>query len=159
MMWLQISRIEWLKSRDNNTIFFHTSTVVRRRRNKIHMLMDNEGRWVEGKEELKQMAVEFYSNLFKSNSSRRSAFINGEFCQLRTSTTRGLGGCGKYGEEEERSQLDGVLESHRTGRISARLLQENLGYCRIMCASICSRNVEKEGHPRGSGSNFTCSCF
>lgn len=43
------------------------------------MLMDNEGRRVEGKEELKLMAVEFYSNLLKTNAGRHSAFIMGQF--------------------------------------------------------------------------------
>lgn len=33
MLWLQKSRIEWLKSGDSNTRFFHTYTVIRRRRN------------------------------------------------------------------------------------------------------------------------------
>lgn len=43
------------------------------------MLRDNEGRWVEGKEEFKSMAVEFYSNLFKSNTNRHAPFITGKF--------------------------------------------------------------------------------
>lgn len=53
--------------------------VVRRRRNKIHMLRDSEGRWVEGREELGSMAVEFYSNLFKSDKCNPPTFITGKF--------------------------------------------------------------------------------
>lgn len=79
MLWLQKSRIEWLKSGDNNKCFFHTSTVVRRRRNKIYMLMDIEGNWVEGRDELKSTEVEYYANLFKSNKNNPATFIYGLF--------------------------------------------------------------------------------
>lgn len=82
MLWLHKSFVEWLKSGDNNTKFFHTSTVVRRRRYKIHMLLDDEGRRVEGNEKLKEMAVAFYSNLFWSKDHRRSDFFRGGFPNL-----------------------------------------------------------------------------
>lgn len=77
MLWLQKSRIEWLKLGDNNTRLFHTSTMVRRRRNKIHMLKESKGRWVEGREELKTMAI--YTNLFKSDKCSPLTFITGQF--------------------------------------------------------------------------------
>lgn len=79
MLWIQKSRVEWLKFGDSNTRFFHTFTVIRRRRNKIHSLLDNKGVWVERKEELKNMAVEFFSKLFRSNDCRQSTFIMGTF--------------------------------------------------------------------------------
>lgn len=79
LSWLQKSRIEWLRSGDGNTRFFHTSTLIRRRRNKIEALTDSEGRWVEGKESLKKLAVDFFSNLFKSDHQGPHEFICGEF--------------------------------------------------------------------------------
>lgn len=36
--WLQKSRNEWLKSGNGNNKFFHTSTLIRRRRNMIETL-------------------------------------------------------------------------------------------------------------------------
>ncbi|XP_026422706.1 uncharacterized protein LOC113318700 isoform X3 [Papaver somniferum] len=39
----QKSRIDWLKDGDLNTKIFHTSTLVRRRRNSINLLKDNAG--------------------------------------------------------------------------------------------------------------------
>lgn len=84
MLWLQKSRIEWLKSSDKNTRFFHTSTVVRRRRNMIQTLKDYDGNWVEGKEQLKDMAVAFYADLFRSNRCTFSPFITGLFPNVET---------------------------------------------------------------------------
>lgn len=49
---------------DKNTKFFHSSTIVRRRRNKIDALMNEEGDWVFENEALKDLAVRFYVKLF-----------------------------------------------------------------------------------------------
>lgn len=43
MLWMQKLRIDWLRLRDRKTRFFHTSTLVRRRRNKIVMLRGEDG--------------------------------------------------------------------------------------------------------------------
>lgn len=59
LLWLQKSRNDWLKVGDPNTNFFHTSTLVRRR-NKIEESMNDDGVWVEGDEELKNLAYNFF---------------------------------------------------------------------------------------------------
>lgn len=43
LLWKQESRNEWLKAGDGNTRFFHTSTIVRRRRNIIESLKNEQG--------------------------------------------------------------------------------------------------------------------
>ncbi|ONI13814.1 hypothetical protein PRUPE_4G246900 [Prunus persica] len=43
----QKSRLRWLQEGDRNTKFFHLTTIIRRRRNRIERLKDNEGVWVE----------------------------------------------------------------------------------------------------------------
>lgn len=48
LLWLQKSRNECLKVGDGNTKFFHTSTLIKRRRNKVEALLDDHGAWVEG---------------------------------------------------------------------------------------------------------------
>ncbi|KAG7558925.1 Ribonuclease H-like superfamily [Arabidopsis thaliana x Arabidopsis arenosa] len=63
-LWFQKSREKAIALGDRNTSFFHTSTVIRRRRNKIEMLKDGEGRWVSDKEELEKLAVEYYLKLY-----------------------------------------------------------------------------------------------
>lgn len=47
--------------------------------NKIDALQNNEGIWLEGKEELKNMAVDFYSNLFRAYLEVEEKSIKGCF--------------------------------------------------------------------------------
>lgn len=35
MLWRQKSRVKWIKEGDNNTGFFRTTTLIRRRRNRV----------------------------------------------------------------------------------------------------------------------------
>ena len=44
MIWFQKSREKLLALGDRNTKFFHTSTIIRRRRNKIESLKTDDGR-------------------------------------------------------------------------------------------------------------------
>lgn len=50
---MQKSCVDWIRLEDKNTIFFHMSTIVPRRRNKIGDLKDGNGIWVEDNEKLK----------------------------------------------------------------------------------------------------------
>lgn len=43
LLWMQKSRVDWLKMGYKNTKFFHTSMLSRRRRNKIGMLKNEDG--------------------------------------------------------------------------------------------------------------------
>lgn len=47
-----------------NTKFFHISTIIRRRRNHIDMLKDDEGRWISNAQELDNLAIEYYKRLY-----------------------------------------------------------------------------------------------
>lgn len=57
ILWFQKSRLDALKDGDHNTKFFHLSTIIRRRRNRIDMLLDGEGNWISTPEEVKQLVV------------------------------------------------------------------------------------------------------
>ncbi|XP_008221396.1 PREDICTED: uncharacterized protein LOC103321374 [Prunus mume] len=67
LFWQQKSRVKWLQEGDRNTKFFHLSTIVRRRRNKIEKLKNNVGVWVEEAIELKKFAIDYFMGLFYSN--------------------------------------------------------------------------------------------
>lgn len=43
ILWFQKSRNVWLRSGDGNTRFFHTSTLIKRRRKRIDALQDEAG--------------------------------------------------------------------------------------------------------------------
>lgn len=50
--WSQKSRINWLKFGDQNTAFFHASTIQRQGFNRIAKLKDDEGVWIENEEQI-----------------------------------------------------------------------------------------------------------
>ncbi|CAL8157860.1 unnamed protein product [Prunus armeniaca] len=64
LFWKQKSRINWLQGGDRNTKFFHLTAVIRRRRNKIKRLKNNDGLLVEKAAGIKALAVEYFSGQF-----------------------------------------------------------------------------------------------
>ncbi|CAL8990846.1 unnamed protein product, partial [Prunus brigantina] len=72
LFWQQKSRVKWLQEGDRNTKFFHLTTIIRRRRNKIERLKDENGVWVEESEAIKSVAVKYFSDLFNSKQCLQS---------------------------------------------------------------------------------------
>ncbi|XP_058762472.1 uncharacterized protein LOC131635855 [Vicia villosa] len=64
VMWFQRSRTQWLVDGDRNTKYYHLTAVNRRKRNKIVMLKDLNGQWVEDHKQLQLMVTDFYKDLF-----------------------------------------------------------------------------------------------
>ena len=64
IFWLQKSRNSWLKEGDRNTKFFHISTMIRRRRNKLEGLKGDDGVWRGDKESMMFTAISYFKNLF-----------------------------------------------------------------------------------------------
>jgi hypothetical protein len=56
MMWMQRSRISWLKEGNRNTKFFHRKAAGRARKNRIKMLRQDDGRVMKDKGEMETMA-------------------------------------------------------------------------------------------------------
>ncbi|KAB5569276.1 hypothetical protein DKX38_003069 [Salix brachista] len=67
LFWKQKSRNSWLKEGDRNTHFFHLSTIIRRRKNKIEGLQNTNGDWVSDMCGMKDIVVNYFHELF-SNS-------------------------------------------------------------------------------------------
>ncbi|RYR27722.1 hypothetical protein Ahy_B01g051758 [Arachis hypogaea] len=65
ILWLQKSREMWIIDGDRNTRYYHTRTIIRRRKNKILKLRNNEGTWVEDQEELANLAINFFTRLYQ----------------------------------------------------------------------------------------------
>lgn len=70
MFWGLRSRIKWLKWGDRNTKFFHATTIQRRSRNRISMLLNDQGEWVRNEEDLKNMTMNFFKNIYTSEGPR-----------------------------------------------------------------------------------------
>jgi hypothetical protein len=64
LMWHQRSRARWLYDGDRNTKYYHLKAVNRKRKNKIIMLRNNDGQWVEEDSSLRELVTNFYKELF-----------------------------------------------------------------------------------------------
>lgn len=64
VLWFQKSREKWIELGDRNTKYFHTSTVIRRRKNRIEALKDDDGRWIVDSSDLEKLVVEYYKRLY-----------------------------------------------------------------------------------------------
>jgi len=70
MYWGIRSRINWLKWGDQNTKFFHATTIQRRQRNKISMLRLEENVWSREPQIIKQHITSYYKDLYSSVGTR-----------------------------------------------------------------------------------------
>ncbi|PNX93586.1 ribonuclease H, partial [Trifolium pratense] len=73
LLWYQKSRDKWIKLGDRNTKFFHATTVIRRKRNKIHGLHLPCGMWCTDDNILKDEAQKFFKNLFGADPLSRNS--------------------------------------------------------------------------------------
>ncbi|XP_010229661.1 uncharacterized protein LOC104582064 [Brachypodium distachyon] len=64
LLWMQRSRIDWIKAGDRNTKFFHQKAVWRAKKNKIVKLCDDGDTWVEDIPTLEKMTTEYFQNIF-----------------------------------------------------------------------------------------------
>ncbi|KAK0592822.1 hypothetical protein LWI29_026048 [Acer saccharum] len=66
IFWLQKTRNSWLKEGDRNTKFFHLSTLIRRRYNKLEGLKDLNGIWRDDRSSMVTIVVSYFENLFSN---------------------------------------------------------------------------------------------
>ena len=64
MLWFQMSREEWIASRDRNTEYYHAVTLMRKNRNKIEALKDESGNWVSEPMLLENMVEDLKKNIY-----------------------------------------------------------------------------------------------
>ena len=68
-MWLQRSRVSWLKEGDKNTSYFHKKASGRRRQNHISKIKNSEGSTVDDEEGIAQIFNQYFMDLFSSNGA------------------------------------------------------------------------------------------
>ncbi|XP_019087448.1 PREDICTED: uncharacterized protein LOC109127309 [Camelina sativa] len=67
ILWFQKSREKWVALGDHNTKYFHTSTVIRRRHNRVEMLRNDEDQWTYDATKLENLAVQYYKSLIRED--------------------------------------------------------------------------------------------
>lgn len=58
--------LEMVAGGDRNTKFFHDTTLQRRERNRIQRIKDDQGSWIEGKEEVFKVVLEHFQKIYKA---------------------------------------------------------------------------------------------
>jgi len=64
LLWFQKARVEQIRDGDRNTKYFHTSTIIRRRMNRIEALTDSEKQWCVDPGRIKRLVVDHFQQLF-----------------------------------------------------------------------------------------------
>ena len=67
-LWQQRSKLHWLKEGDQNTRYFHGKASQRCRKNCIKHLKNQNGEWVEGDDQIAQLFIDYYSELFSTSN-------------------------------------------------------------------------------------------
>jgi hypothetical protein len=73
MLWLQRSRVSWLKEGDRNTNFFHRKAVWRARKNRINSLKDQDGVVQDTPSEMERMATSYFQSVYTRDPSIQPA--------------------------------------------------------------------------------------
>ncbi|XP_059627713.1 uncharacterized protein LOC132270551 [Cornus florida] len=68
IFWKQKSRLSWLNLGDKNTAFFHRKTMIRRRKNEISGIEDDQGIWHDVANVMRGTAEQYFRSLFTSES-------------------------------------------------------------------------------------------
>ncbi|CAL1384015.1 unnamed protein product [Linum trigynum] len=84
LFWSQRSGVNWIHHGDQNTKFFHTSTVQRNHRNKIITLKDDLNNVINKPEEISDHVTDYYKSLFTCSSQAPDPSILHDFPKLVT---------------------------------------------------------------------------
>lgn len=79
LMWLQRSRIDWLKAGDRNTKIFHAKSVWRARKNRVKKLEDAQGVVHTGIKEMGKAVTDYFEELFTADPSLDQAQVTDLF--------------------------------------------------------------------------------
>lgn len=88
---MQKSTSDWICLGDRNTSYYHTKTIIRRRKNRILKLKAESGDWITDSSVLSSMATAYFQHLYSlSNNAPAFALSIGLFPKLPESTLAAL---------------------------------------------------------------------
>ncbi|RYR04937.1 hypothetical protein Ahy_B06g084751 [Arachis hypogaea] len=134
VLWMQKSRDLWVVDGDRNTRYYHTRTVIRRRRNKILKLKDQQGDWIEKDEDLKRHAIDFFKCLYEEENETGGGLGEKEaICKKCNYQEKSC--LGRY--------LGAMLTNHRRGKDKFKnvveRMQSKLKGWKMNCLSLAGR--------------------
>lgn len=129
--WLQRSRLNWSLMGDQNTRFFHTTTMIRRRTNHVTAIMKQEGGWAVNDQEIRREFVTHYKQIFtqsqaeQTNSSQLPAEIISEITKIPPQAALSLEQMPDDTEIKWAVYALGPMKAPGPDGITASLIQEN----------------------------------
>ena len=87
-----MSRCKWINYGDRNTSYFQNLATARKWRNRVLMLQDEQGNWVDDQQKLKDMGVTFFSKLYKEDGNQDRFLVSSFFPQLKNDEINALQG-------------------------------------------------------------------
>jgi hypothetical protein len=150
MMWLQRSRITWLRYGDRNTSFFHRKASNRARKNKINRLKLEDGSFTEDYDEMKDLASNFFKILYKKDTGVKP---NGILDLVQASVTEDMNAdlMRGYSDEEIGDALFqiGPLKAPGPDGFPARFFQRNWGFMKEDIITAVKKFFDSGDIPEG----------
>ncbi|XP_031101755.1 uncharacterized protein LOC116005649 [Ipomoea triloba] len=80
LLWFQRSREEWIVSGDRNTKYYHAAASIRKARNTVVCLRNEEGEWMSDQVILQRHVRNYFIGLYTNDSAIRDVtLLEGEF--------------------------------------------------------------------------------
>lgn len=126
MMWLQRSRITWLKEGERNTAYLHRRAVWRARRNYIQRLRRTDGSWCSSPSDMERMATSYFKEVYTKDPTLNPDVVLEAIGPKVTGQMNAML-CAPFTEEEVSNALFqiGPLKAPGTDGFPARFYQRN----------------------------------
>ncbi|KAA3488895.1 reverse transcriptase like protein [Gossypium australe] len=138
LLWRQKASCDWLYLGDQNTKFYRSHTIKRRKSNRISTLRMDDDNWCSDQDTLQSNAVEFFERLYGEPPSTLRGTPSFGFPNLNPSKVSFLE-AGITDEEIKRALFDMAPESSWKRCVPCSLLSNSMGYyCQFQPISLCS---------------------
>jgi hypothetical protein len=126
MLWMQRSRIDWLREGDRNSRFFHQKAVWRARKNKIARLRDENGIINTVPSDMQRMTVSYFKSLYTRDPSLSHTSIT-DLVQEKITEEMNDQLCKEFSDEEISDALFqiGPIKAPGPDGFPARFYQRN----------------------------------
>ena len=132
MLWMQRSRVDWLKEGDRNMKFFHRKAVWRARKNRIKSLLDEHGGVHTDSKVMAEMTSSYFANLFTADPLLCADPVTNLINALVTDImNEGL--CAEFMDKEVSDALFqiGPLKAHGPDGFPTRIFQRNWAVMKV----------------------------